>query len=118
MFNLLTLGIALIASLCILYAAYGVKDSLHPFVLIMPMVLYLYVWMPVQLTHSGELEAYLSRAELTLVQQFNFVCVVALALGTLVGSRISRGALDSVRQINADSPAWRLSLRRLAIFMG
>ena len=117
-FNLLTLGIAMIATLCILYAAYGIKDSLHPFVFIMPMVLYLYVWMPAQLTHNGELRLYQSPSELTLVQQLNFLCLVGLAFGILVGGHISRESLRRMPKTEPETIQWRRQLGSLATLMG
>lgn len=118
MFEFYTLAIAVLVVGGVLWGAYGRNDTFHPLVYLMPMAGYLYVVSPILLP-EGELLWHFTDDELTLVQGFNLACVVALALGVLVGDRglrrnPQRQSLFSSR-ITVRKQLW---IRRIAITLG
>lgn len=81
-------GVALIG---LLSALDGSRDVFHPLVFIMPMMAFLYAWMPMKLFESGSLQQYFDSGQLVFVQTLNVLGVLAFAIGCLAaGCRIRR----------------------------
>jgi hypothetical protein len=119
MFSLYTTAILLIAIGGVLYAAYIVRDTLHPFAYLMPMVAYLYVYHPIQLNGRGVLQRYFTIGELESVQLINLSCVAAVALGVFLGGRqLATRAGHQARPTSFPSAELRARLFRLSLVLG
>ena len=96
------------------------QDPFHPLICIGPMLLFLYVFLPLYLavTQGGELRSYVSEGDLAYVQLINWLGVVSLCSGTLIGGR-SAGRWDEVRaEPEALSPAAHRRLVRTGVVLG
>ena len=84
----LTLGAVAISFL----AAYdGSRDPFHPLIFIAPMLGFLYVWMPVQLTNSHSLAQYFDDSQLLFIQALYFLGTLAFVGGCcFAGFRLKR----------------------------
>ena len=85
-FELFTFLIGSVAVAGMAWAIWGVGDTLHPLVYLMPMVGFIYAFIPVSLYHDQGALYYFSQNELSIVQGYNLLCVMALALGCYLSS--------------------------------
>ena len=119
MFELSTLGIAIICALGTLLGAFWYRDTLHPLVYTMPMVAFMYVIQPYQLTRDEALHVWFSTAELNFVQGLNLACIATFFLGTLVGSKGLRRNSKRLDVFSAfSSRQWRDRLFWAAVALG
>lgn len=88
-FELLTVVIGVLASAGFLWALLGVKDVFHPLAYLMPMVLFLYVYLPHELIDYGAVLSIFSDRTLVTIQALNAACILALILGCVMGGRSS-----------------------------
>ena len=91
-FYFLTTSIALLGIAGFCWALIKERDVFHPLAYLMPMVLFLYVFLPAELIYEDlfPFSAFTPR-ELTKVQAFNTACIFALAAGVLRGGRARAG---------------------------
>jgi hypothetical protein len=84
-FDLYTYGILTIAIAGFAWSLLKLRDVFHPFAYLMPMVAYLYVYLPYELVHQNILteEVFDSAAH---VQLINGSCIAALVAGIFLGS--------------------------------
>ena len=79
---------ALVALLC---ALDGSRDVFHPLVFLMPMMAFLYGWMPLKLLAADGLARFFDESQLVRVQTLNLLGIVAFAAACLaVGTRVPR----------------------------
>src|ERR1700722_766916 len=83
MFTVLTYAIAVVIALAILYAYAGSRDVFHPIVYIGPMMMFMYVWMPLKLDAANGLNGFFQRDQLDFIQLLNFSAIVCFVLGCL-----------------------------------
>jgi hypothetical protein len=89
MFISLTWAIVGILALTLWYAYAGSHDVFHPLVLIAPMMVFMYAWMPLKLDEINGLAGFFQRDQLDFVQGINVCGVVCFAFGCLsVGCRV------------------------------
>jgi len=89
MFELLLLLTAVIAITGIVIAYDGSRDVFHPLVIIGPMLLFLYAWMPWELLRHHGLARFFDGDQLRFVQLLNMLGVLAFVLAVLAtGVRI------------------------------
>jgi hypothetical protein len=89
MFIPLTYAIVGILALTLWWAYAGSHDVFHPLVLIAPMMVFMYAWMPLKLEEINGLAGFFQRDQLDFVQGINVCGVVCFAFGCLVmGCRI------------------------------
>lgn len=101
-FDLYTLTILLIVIAGCLWAFVRLRDVFHPFAYLMPMVAFLYVYLPYELVREEILGAEVLESA-AHVQFFNGCCVAALALGVYLGSRRRKmSAAQGMAQFSAD----------------
>ena len=86
LFEIFTLAILFAAASGFAWAVWGVKDTLHPLVYLMPMAAFMYVYMPLSLYDETGALYYFSMEELALVQGYNLLCVVGLLAGCYLSS--------------------------------
>ncbi len=87
-FTFLTVLIGLLASASFLWATLKIRDVFHPLAYLMPMALFLYVFLPVELLRENLFSfSQFTAGELTKAQVLNASCVLALAIGILIGGR-------------------------------
>jgi hypothetical protein len=88
MFTFLTWAIAAVVACAMWYAYAKSRDVFHPLMFIGPMLLFMYVWMPVRLDSFGGLDGFFQRDQLDHIQSINAIGVICLVLGCLsVGFR-------------------------------
>ncbi len=75
-----------VAAIGILVAYDSSRDVFHPLVLIAPMMIFLYAWMPAQLYRSGTLFQYFDDNQLVFVQTLNVLGILAFVGACLVAS--------------------------------
>ncbi|HSF02555.1 MAG TPA: hypothetical protein VLA62_06075, partial [Solirubrobacterales bacterium] len=65
------------------------RDPFHPLIYVAPILFFLYTFLPLYLTttQGDELRSYFSEKSLAHVQFINWLGVVSICLGALVGSR-------------------------------
>lgn len=86
-FYLATGVIAAAVSLAIFVALVAIRDSLHPALVLGPMLLFLYVGMPLYLYANEGFFGYLTESQLGFVQMVNMAGVLAIVAGLLAGGR-------------------------------
>lgn len=87
-----TILIALFGVGCVLWAVLVQRDVFHPLAILMPMVLYLYVYLPYELISAGFLSQIPFTAEqLALAQGINLLCILGLGGGCIWMNRGRRG---------------------------
>ena len=64
----------------------GTRDTFHPLALATPMLIAMYVFLPLWLLYSGKLTDFLSSDELQFVQLLNFLGVACFSLGCLIAT--------------------------------
>lgn len=87
MFDIYTIGIGILVLWGVLWGYGYANDTLHPFLYLMPMVGFIYVYMPVEIYQEGGLLRHFSMTEVTYVQGLNFLGIFGLALGGWWGSQ-------------------------------
>lgn len=65
------------------YAYTASRDVFHPLMFIGPMLLFMYVWMPLKLDSFGGLDGFFQRDQLDHIQSINAAGVICLVLGCL-----------------------------------
>ncbi len=119
MFELLTVLIAGIVVLGIYWGSVYANDTLHPLVYLMPMVGFIYVYMPARQYQEGGLLEYFSLAEITYVQGFNFLCVLGLTAGCYLGSRNLKREASRIDVFGyVSTPTMRRTLLQIGIGLG
>jgi len=86
-FLLATTAIALAIGIAIFTAAATSRDSLHPAMVLGPMLLFLYVVMPLYLYVNDGFFGYLTEAQVSFAQRVNLVGVLGLLAGVMAGAR-------------------------------
>ncbi|MGH9629448.1 MAG: hypothetical protein ACRD7E_14095, partial [Bryobacteraceae bacterium] len=76
----LTIGVLLAG---IIWSWDGARDAFHPMMLIGPMLLFLYGWMPLKLLRANGLEGFFEIDQLIFVQIVNLLGVTAFVVGCL-----------------------------------
>jgi hypothetical protein len=113
MFEALLFAVPVICLIGIACALDGSRDIFHPLVFILPMLGFLYFWMPYQIWSAHGLEKYFEGNQLTFVQLVNVVGVIAFMLGCLfAGLRLRRPASPRM------PPLSQLALRRMLVGSG
>jgi hypothetical protein len=91
MFEALLWAALLIAAIAVFCALDGSRDVFHPLVFIMPMMAFLYGWMPLKLLAANGLERFFDNEQLLHVQILNVLGMVAFAGACLAaGVRVQR----------------------------
>ena len=103
MFELMLLTAAIVAAAGLVIAYDGSRDAFHPLVLIAPMLLFLYAWMPWQLLRHNALERFFDNDQLMFVQGLNILGVLGFVAGCLlVGVRMrGKSAAPEISQRTA-----------------
>lgn len=102
MFELLLWAVVAIALVGMLLAFDASRDVFHPLIFIMPMMMFLYAWMPLKLLGSGSLTQYFDSGQLVFVQTLNVFGVLAFVVGCLAaGSRrqVKSGAIEQLSEL-------------------
>ncbi len=88
MFTLLTWSIVVMVACGMCYAYAASRDVFHPLMFIGPMLLFMYVWMPLKLDSFGGLDGFCQPEQLNHVQTVNAAGVMCFVVGCLsVGCR-------------------------------
>jgi hypothetical protein len=88
MFTFLNWSIALVVASAMMYAYAASRDVFHPLMFLGPMLLFMYVWMPVKLDSFGGLDGFFQPDQLNHIQSINAAGVICMVLGCLsVGCR-------------------------------
>ncbi len=91
MFELLIWLVILLGVGGALYAYEGSRDVFHPLMYLVPMMIFLYGWMPHKLSASGGLDGFFQVDQLEFVQAWNAAGMLALIVGCLsVGARVPK----------------------------
>jgi hypothetical protein len=116
-FSLYTWLIAGLALSALLWAVFVKGDVFHPLAILMPMVLFLYVFLPYELLATNMIElAFFTPAQWGQVQLINLLCIAALIGGCLLGG--GRGDARNRPQAE-DVPARGVGrVFALALFLG
>jgi hypothetical protein len=77
MFEILLVTAFMIALVGIFAAMDGSRDVFHPLVLICPMIIFLYCWMPWKVYLTGSLDQFFDREQLVFVQTVNVLGILA-----------------------------------------
>lgn len=101
MFELLIWTVIAIALIGMLSAYDGSRDVFHPLVFIMPMMIFLYGWMPMKLMGSGSLSQYFDSGQLVFVQTLNVFGVLAFVVGCLAAGCRVRRQVAPVQQLSS-----------------
>ena len=89
MFIYLTYAIVGILALTLWWAYAGSRDVFHPLVVIAPMMVFMYAWMPLKLEEINGLAGFFQRDQLDFVQGINVCGVICFSFGCLImGCRI------------------------------
>jgi hypothetical protein len=86
MFEALLWATAGLVVIAVLIAWDSSRDILHPLIFMGPMFAFLYAWMPMQLFHTGALDAFFDKRQLVPVQILNLAGVAAFLFGCLAAS--------------------------------
>lgn len=86
MFLVLIILTGLIAARALVLAYHRSRDIFHPLVITLPMIVALYVLLPLKLYYDGSLTSFFSEQDLLFVQLINLLGIVSYCWGTLVGS--------------------------------
>jgi hypothetical protein len=116
-FGFYTWLIAGLALAAMLWAVFVKGDVFHPLAILMPMVLFLYVFLPYELLATNMIElAFFKPEQWARVQFINLLCITALIAGCLLGG--GRGAARERPQAE-DLPARNVERVFLfALFLG
>src|SRR4051794_30517128 len=77
-----------VAAFGIVYAYVSSRDVFHPMMFIGPMMLFMYVWMPLKLNASGGLDGFFQKDQLEFVQLINLAGIACFTFGCLsVGTK-------------------------------
>lgn len=89
MFEFMLLLAAVIVGVGMLIAYDGSRDAFHPMIIIGPMLVFLYAWMPHALQQHDGLSRYFDADQLRFVQTINILGVLGFTIGCLaVGVRL------------------------------
>ncbi len=114
-FDLLTAAIAVMAAGAIFWAVVHIRDVFHPLAFLMPMVLYIYVFIPIEMQfHDLMRESAFTISEFTSVQGLNAACILALIVGCLAGT----GRIGAEPRFVALSDLQVEKVFRLALLLG
>lgn len=116
MFELYTILVALVVLVGMGWGLFVVKDTLHPLVYLMPMVGFIYVYMPLSLYNEQALLFYFSEEELVFVQAYNLLCIVALAIGCVLSSKRIRRIVSDPAYVH--DPYWQKRFHQFALGLG
>src|SRR5579864_7937940 len=83
MFELLLAFTGIVIAVALLCAWDGSGYVLHPLFLICPMMMFLYVWMPLRLYTDGHLDGFFDTDQLVYAQLVNLLGVTAVMVGAL-----------------------------------
>jgi hypothetical protein len=100
-FDFYTYSILTIALVTCGWALFKLRDVFHPFAYLMPMVAFLYVYLPYELIRENILGAEVLDSA-AHVQFINVSCVAALALGCYFGSRRTKGISKNMTEYSTD----------------
>lgn len=89
MFEFLIWAVVAVISFGMCWAYVGSRDVFHPLMLVGPMLLFVYAWMPLKLNSSGGLDGFFQRDQLQFVQLLILGGITCFVLGCLsVGCRV------------------------------
>lgn len=83
MFSVLTFGVAVMVACAMGYVYITSHDVFHPLMLMGPMMVFMYAWMPSTLDSIGGLDGFFQRDQLNFVQGINFAGVACFIAGCL-----------------------------------
>ena len=86
MFLLLIFAMALAVIFAMTLAYRRTRDPFHPVMILGPILLFIYVWLPLKLVSSDLVSRYFYPEQLWFVQSVNCLGVIALLLGCLTGT--------------------------------
>jgi len=113
MFEVLLYAVVVLCAIGMACALDGSRDIFHPLVFILPMLGFLYFWMPYQLLSQNGLEKYFDEHQLNFVQLVNLLGILAFILGCLfAGLRLRRPAAPRM------PPLSQFALRRMLVGSG
>ena len=118
-FVFLAITTGAIALVSLWFAYRRSRDSFHPMIYLGLMLFFLYSYMPLSLVleDAETLKTYLSVPQLEYVQTLNFLGVLCMCVGVLVGSRNHRW--HPMHYLNWQlSPQTQVRLKRAAIVLG
>jgi hypothetical protein len=116
-FGFYTWLIAGLALAAMLWAVFVKGDVLHPLTILMPMVLFLYVYLPYELTSFNLIElAFFTPAQWGRVQLINLLCIAALTGGCVFASGREPGGKRPGHEAFAARPVERVY--GFALFLG
>lgn len=116
-FSLYTWLIAIIAAGGLLWAVLVRDDVLHPLAILMPMVLFLYVYLPFELLSTNMIElAFFTPEQWGRVQLLNLLCIAALVAGCVVAGGRETGEARPEAEAFAPRPVERVY--GFALFLG
>jgi oligosaccharide repeat unit polymerase len=119
LFFLYTGYIAFLAVVAVGVSLFYHNDTLHPAMLTLPAACFIYVYLPVDLYTTGELTEFFRASELQFVQGLNALCLTALLVGLLLGSRgLRRDNRKRDVHFLQLTPAWKDRLFTLALVLG
>jgi hypothetical protein len=97
MFELLLVAAVLVASVGILSAMDGSRDVFHPLILIGPMMILLYGWIPWKIYSIGGLDQFFDPGQLVFVQSLNVLGILAF-VGASLASGVRLGPESESRR--------------------
>ena len=83
MFEFLMWASLAVAATGVVYAYTVSRDVFHPLMFIGPMLIFMYVWMPMKLNASGGLDGFFQKDQLEYVQFINLCGILCFTLGCL-----------------------------------
>jgi hypothetical protein len=86
MFTVLTWAIAVAIACAMSYGYITSRDVFHPLMFLGPMLLFLYVWMPLKLESAGALDGFFQPEQLEHIQWINLAGVICFVVGCLHAS--------------------------------
>ena len=96
MFEALLWTAVLVAVVALLAALDGSRDVFHPLVFIMPMMAFIYGWMPLRLLAEDALAGFFDGEQLLMVQTLNVLGAIVFAGACLAASAGARRSRESV----------------------
>ncbi len=115
MYLTLTILTGVIASGSMAWAYYRTRDTFHPLVLMAPMLLALYVFVPLKLWTEDSLSIFFTVEQLEFVQWVNLLGVTCLCLGALMGDRKGTVEPSAIPELH---PLARKRVTRSAMLLG
>jgi hypothetical protein len=101
MFEALLWSAILIAAIAIFCALDGSRDVFHPLVFLMPMMAFLYGWMPLRLLAKDALSRFFDGEQLLMVQTLNVLGIVVFAGACLAASARIRRSREPAQSLSA-----------------